>query len=134
MKQFFSQYYNIQFLFFFVIFTSIIKTTNAQNTNNEQIKRLQRAIYVFNFAEQVTWQNQENITDFKIGVLGLDRTFIDLKSLSQKRKIKNKTVTIIRFNSVKDVANIQLLYVNKAQNFDIDYILNKIQGKNILLV
>ncbi|WP_299885991.1 YfiR/HmsC family protein [uncultured Lacinutrix sp.] len=134
MKKTFPSNYKFLILCLWIAFTCIPRIGQSQNTSNEQVKRLQRAIFIFNFAEQVTWQNQNNITDFKIGVLGQDRTFIDLKSLSQKRKIKNKQVTIVCFNSVKDVANVQLLYVNQAQNFDIDYILNKISGKNILLV
>ena len=104
------------------------------NGNNQQVKRLQRAIFIFNFAEQITWQNQEDHSEFKIGVLGPDRTFIDLSSLSKKRKINNKQVKLVRFNSVKDISNIQLLYVNKSFNFDIDYILNKISNQNVLLV
>ncbi|WP_299246994.1 YfiR/HmsC family protein [uncultured Lacinutrix sp.] len=105
------------------------------NNTNQQVKRLQRAIFIFNFAEQVTWQNQDdNHLEFNIGVLGPDRTFIDLAALSQKRNINNKKVNIIKFNSVKDISNVQLLYVNKSFNFDINYILNKISNKNILLV
>jgi len=115
---------------FFILFTQLLL---AQNTSNEQVKRIQRSIFIFNFAEQVQWQNQEN-ANFNIGVLGPDRTIIDLKALSLKRKIHNKPVNVYRFNKVKDVKNIQLLYVNKDYNFDIDYILSKIADKNILLV
>ena len=107
---------------------------SQESNDNQQVKRLQRAIFIFNFAEQVTWENQDTDSNFNIGVLGPDRTFIDLSSLSTKRKINNKEVKIVRFNSVKDIANIQLLYVNKSFNFDIDYILNKISTQNILLV
>lgn len=106
----------------------------AQNTNNEQIKRLQRAIYIFNFAQQVNWENQNNLKEFKIGVLGNDRTVIDLNALSQKRKILNKPVKIVNFNTVKEIENIQILYVNNRYNFDIEYLLSKISNKNILLI
>ncbi|WP_452224798.1 YfiR/HmsC family protein [Lacinutrix chionoecetis] len=106
----------------------------SQNSGNEQVKRLQRAIFVYNFAQQIGWQNQDNTTEFKIGVLGPDRAVIDFKALSQKRKINNKPVAVVQFNAVKDIRDIHLLYVNKNYNFDIDYILNKIEGKNILLV
>jgi signal transduction histidine kinase len=105
----------------------------AQNSSNEQIKRIQRSIFIFNFAEQVTWEDQSN-TSFTIGVLGPDRTFIDLKAQSLKRQIHNKPTQVVRFDKVKDVKNIQLLYVNKDYNFDIYYILIKIEGKEILLV
>ncbi|WP_272023983.1 YfiR/HmsC family protein [Olleya namhaensis] len=103
-------------------------------TTNQQVKRLQRAIFVYNFAQQVGWPNQVDASQFKIGVLGPDRAIIDFKSLAQKRNINNKPVTVVNFNSVKDVKDVQLLYVNKSFNFDINYILNKISGQNILLV
>lgn len=114
------------------LFTSIY--TRAQNTNNEQVKRLQRSIFIFNFAQQIQWENNESFDTFKIGVLGNDRAYIDLKGLSQKRKIKNREVSVTRFNTVKDINNVQLLYVNKKLNFDINYILSKLSGKNILLI
>jgi len=134
MKQ--SYYPHIKFFlsFLFGVYLLFPKTLQAQNTNNEQVKRLQRAIFIFNFAEQVTWQNQDEISEFKIGVLGPDRTFIDLSSLSQKRQIKKKPVKVLRINSVKEVKDVNILYVNKAYSFDIEYILTKIANKNILLI
>ncbi len=115
-----------------VLLTSI--NTKAQEENNEQVKRLQRSIFIFTFAQQIQWENSESFNTFKIGVLGNDRTYIDLKGLSQKRKIQNKKVSVSRFNAVKDINDVQLLYVNKQLSFDIDYILSKISGKNILLI
>ncbi len=117
-------------VFFFLLSTLLL---SAQNSNNEQIKRIQRSIFIFNFAEQVTWEDQSN-SNFTIGVLGPDRTFIDLKALSLKREIHNKPTQVVRFNAVKDVKDVQLLYVNKDYNFDVNYILNKIENKGILLV
>lgn len=108
--------------------------TSSQNNNNEQIKRTQRSIFIFNFAQQIQWKNNKDIDLFKIGVLGNDRAFIDLKGIAQKRKIQNKTINVKRFNTVSEIQDIQLLYVNKKLNFDINHILNIISGKNILLV
>jgi len=107
---------------------------HAQETNDEQVKRLQRSIFIYNFAQQVKWPNQADYSSFKIGVLGPDRTILDLKSFAQKRKIQNKTVEVVGFKAVKDISNIQALYVNNRFNFDVDYILNKISGQNILLI
>lgn len=121
---------NFYSVFFFLLGTLVL---SAQNSSNEQVKRIQRSIFIFNFAEQVTWEDQSN-SNFIIGVLGPDRTFIDLKALSLKRQIHNKPTQIVRFNTVKDVKGVQLLYVNKDYNFDVNYILNKIEDKGILLV
>jgi len=117
-------------LLFFIFFSANL---NSQNTNNEQVKRLQRSIYIYNFAQQVQWENDDFKT-FKIGVLGKDRTVLDLKALSQKRQIQNKPVSVVQFNIVKDIKDVQLLYVNNKLNFNIRYILSKIANKNILLI
>ncbi|WP_452227822.1 MULTISPECIES: YfiR/HmsC family protein [unclassified Lacinutrix] len=109
-------------------------TAQSQESNNEEIKRIQRSIFIFNFAQQVSWSNLEELDQFKIGVLGPDRTIIDLKSLSLKRRIFNKPVQVVNFNAVKDIGNIQVLYVNNHYNYNINYILNKIANKNILLI
>jgi signal transduction histidine kinase len=109
-------------------------SVQAQETNNEEIKRLQRSIFIFNFSQQVSWSNLDNLDQFKIGVLGSDRTIIDLKSLSQKRRIFNKPVHVINFSAVKDIEDIQVLYVNNKYNYHIESILAQIASKNILLI
>ncbi|WP_299212208.1 YfiR/HmsC family protein [uncultured Aquimarina sp.] len=106
----------------------------GQDTSTEEVKRVQRAIFIYNFAQQVGWPNIDQTDTFKIGVLGPDRTIIDLKSMAQKRNIFGKPVEIIRFQFVKNIKDIQLLYVNNKYNYDINYILSKISEKNILLV
>jgi len=118
-------------LFLSVFFIAI--NSHSQNTDNEQVKRLQRSIYIYNFAQQIQWQNNDFKT-FKIGVLGKDRTALDLTALAKKRKIQNRPVSVVQFNIVKDIKDVQLLYVNNKLNFNIRYILSKIANKNILLV
>ncbi|TPN82269.1 YfiR/HmsC family protein [Aquimarina algicola] len=122
------------FLFFYCIIFFSPCQINAQGTTNEEVKRVQRAIFIFNFAQQVDWQTNDYQQTFKIGVLGPDRTVIDLQAMAQKRKIQGKPVEVTRFQLVKDVNDIQLLYVNRKYNYDINYILSKISGKGILLV
>lgn len=121
----------LAFLFFCFLFNA---TVQSQESNSEEIKRLQRSIFIFNFAQQVSWSNLDNLDQFKIGVLGPDRTIIDLKSLSLKRRIFNKPVQVVNFNGINDIGNIQVLYVNNHYNYDVNHILNKIANKNILLI
>ncbi|WP_299438590.1 YfiR/HmsC family protein [uncultured Aquimarina sp.] len=111
-----------------------LATVWGQDTSNEEVKRVQRAIFINNFAQQVSWPQIDEMDSFKIGVLGPDRTIIDLKSMAQKRKIFGKPVEIIRFQFVKSIKDVQLLYVHNKYNYDINYILSKISGKEILLV
>lgn len=120
-------------LFAFIAFANPF-LARTQDTSNEEVKRVQRAIFIFNFANQVGWPETEEMADFKIGVLGPDRTVIDLQGMARNRSIYGKPVKIVRFQSVKDVSEVQLLYVNKKYNFDLNYLLNNISGKQILLI
>lgn len=106
----------------------------TQNTDNEQVKRVKRAIFIFNVAEQTLYGDANTKSNFTIGVLGKDRTIIDLKSLAQKRKIKNKPVQVVGFNSVKDIENVDVIYTNYTNNFEVSYVLNKISSNSTLLI
>ncbi|WP_082994968.1 YfiR/HmsC family protein [Aquimarina megaterium] len=129
-----TAYTNVIAILLCILTTSFSAKIKAQETSNEEVKRLQRAIFVFNFAQQIGWPTIEEQPNFKIGVLGPDRTILDLKAMSLRRKIHGKPVEIVRFQFVKNVKDIQLLYVNHKYNYDMHYILSKISGKNIMLV
>ena len=124
----------VSLLICFILILSCAKVFAQKDADNEEIKRLQRSIFIFNFAQQVGWANMDQDETFKIGVLGPDRTILDLQVMAQKRKIQNKPVEIVRFQLVKEVENVQLLYVNNKFNYGIYYILNKIKDQGILLV
>jgi len=125
-------YFTFIFIYFFCMCFSI--GVLAQNNSSQEVRRLQRTIFIFNLAQQMEWANPEAFSTFKIGVLGPDRIILDLQRMSQKRKINGKPVEITRFQFVKNIKNVQMLYVNHKYNYDVQYILNKISGKNILLV
>ncbi len=123
-------------LILLTIWFSILFSLNvsAQDSKKQHIKSLQRTIVIFNLAQQINWPNLGAIESFKIGVLGADPVLQNLRAMAQTRRIQGKSVEILNFQYVKDVNNVQLLYVHKKFNFDMYYILNKIKGKNILLV
>ena len=103
-------------------------------TSLEDLKRSQRAIFIFNFAQQVGWLNMAQLETFSIGVLGTDPVVINLNTMAQKRNIAGKPVKILRFQDIKAISDVQLLYVNRSYGYNITTILEKISQKNILLV
>ncbi len=116
----------------FFILLAFLNTINSF-TQTEEVKRRQRALFIFNFAEQIGWSKTIK-NDFTIGVLGKDQVYSNLKDLAKWRKIQNKPVKIKRFSSIKDIKNVQLVFVNQKFNYDINYLIHKITNKNILLV
>ncbi|MBW1297291.1 YfiR/HmsC family protein [Aquimarina litoralis] len=131
-----SQFYRQYMLYTWMLFLMLGNTKGllAQDSGDEEVKRLQRTIFIYNFAQQIKWSDIDQLDTFKIGVLGPDRTVIDLKALAQKRKIFGKPIEVVRYQFVKNIKDIQLLYVHNKYNYDIAYILRKISGKRILVV
>ncbi len=105
-----------------------------QEPNVTSVKNKQRAILINNFAQQIGWDNINEINYFTIGVLGSDPVIKDLKIIAEKRKIHGKPVSVKKISSISAIKNISLLYVHEKFNFDIDKILRKVSKKNILII
>ncbi|WP_405211479.1 YfiR/HmsC family protein [Dokdonia sp. Asnod2-E02] len=115
-----------------IFFLGALASMSAQQ-NTSQVSRVQRAIYIFNIAQQVSWPEQLE-ERFKIGVLGPDRTLIDLRAMAQKRKIQERQVSVSNFLSIKDIQDVDVLYVNRKYNYQMPYILQSLENKGILVI
>lgn len=115
-----------------IFFLGALASVSAQQTTS-QVSRVQRAIYIFNIAQQVSWPEQLD-ERFIIGVLGPDRTLIDLRAMAQKRKIQERQVSVSNFLSIKDIQDVDVLYVNRKYNYQMPYILESLKNKGVLVI
>lgn len=106
----------------------------GQQEQNATVKNKQRAILIYNFAQQIGWDNIDEVERFTIGVLGNDPIINDLKTIAKKRKLHNKPVLVKKITSIATIKNISLLYVHEKFNYDINQILRKVSKKNILVI
>jgi len=53
-----------------------------------------KALFIFNFAKYIEWPNQEERSEFVIGIYGNDQVIKELDKLAAVRKINNKTIVI----------------------------------------
>ncbi|MFH2094468.1 MAG: YfiR family protein [Bacteroidota bacterium] len=113
---------------FFVLATLAVSAQKSQ----EQM----RAEYLLYIVNQVEFPNEKDFKVFTIGVMGNEEgIFNELKKLSVDAKTPNgKSINIVRFDSLKHVDKVQMLYVNKAQGFDIGQIILKLTGTKTLVV
>jgi len=121
-------------LFLLVLFPMAGSDGIAQGTSNEEVRRSQRAIFIYNFTRHIEWENFESMTEFKIGVLGNDPVEEDLRTMAKTRTVKGKPIKVLHFKTLGEVSKTQLLYVNKLYNFDIAEVLEKVTGSNTLVV
>ncbi|HOZ30400.1 MAG TPA: YfiR/HmsC family protein [Bacteroidales bacterium] len=91
--------------------------------------------YIYNFAKNVVWQNEENITEFHFCIIGNDKAIInEMKTMSQSKTIRGKSIKITNSNTLTETDAIHLIYVTYENREKISDIYNLVEGKNILIV
>ena len=71
----------------FIIFSFTVKQSFAQQTEDEQ-----RAHWIFNISYGVTWENEDNITTYTIGVFSSETLFDELPKMGTG-KVDFRTIT-----------------------------------------
>lgn len=105
------------------------------SAQEDEIRRRQRAIFLYNFTQQIGWKNVGEIERFTIGVMGEDQVVEELNDMQKEgRTVRGKPLAVTKFNSISDVEDVQLIYANNRFNFDIAQLLQHTSGKNILVV
>jgi len=102
----------------------------------QQIQRdIAISAYIYNFAKNVKWQNEENIKEFHFLVIGDDENIVkELTTLSRKKSLRKKPISVTSSRVFKDAEDIQLIFVTKGKEETLEKIFDKIKGKNTLVI
>jgi PAS domain S-box-containing protein len=102
----------------------------------QQIKRhVALSAYIYNFAQNVQWKNEEAMKEFHFLIIGKDANFIqEMMTLSKAKKLRNKPIKVSSALTLKSTENVQLIFVTKEMEGQLVRIFDQIEGKNILLV
>jgi PAS domain S-box-containing protein len=102
----------------------------AQQTNEE----VQRAEWIFNIAWGVTWQDEDQISTFKIGIFSSKTEFDQIKKLAETKNIKGKPVEVIRYSNYTDIQPHHIVYVTRNENAYLGFVYEMMKGKNVLVI
>lgn len=118
--------------FLYLLALAVGLQTVAQD---EEIRTKQRAIFIYNFARQVVWQNEADLDLFSVGVLGTDPVLQELSKMTkQGRTVRGLPMRVRRISRLSDISKYQLVYLHKQFNFNIDQVLEFAKGQNVLVV
>ncbi|WP_084128590.1 YfiR/HmsC family protein [Cellvibrio mixtus] len=92
--------------------------------------------YLYNFAKNIEWPNQQAMTSFDIGVYGSYSPALmdELNVLKQRVKLRNLPITVTQVNRVDSLGKYHLVYVEQVSAKTISDIYDALEGKPILLV
>ncbi len=122
-------------IYIIIIFCLIVVQTQKSYSQNKESNL--KVAYIYNFIENIDWQEGSIKNEFVIGYYGnSDDMMKSLGNLSNSKKIKEKNVMIIRYSSLNLVQTPfpQAIFVSSENNGDIGFINNKIENENVLLI
>lgn len=118
----------------FLLLLSLIAGLQTMG-QEEEIRLKQRAIFIYNFARQVVWQNDSELDFFNIGVLGEDPVLEELSKMTrQGRTVRGHTMRARRITRFSDIRKYQLVYLHKKYSFSIEEVLQYAHDQNVLVV
>ena len=91
-----------------------------------------KASLIFKFAHAIEWQNPRELTDFRIGLLGANPDMVnELRRTTNRKKEGRFLIKIITFNSIAEVTQTEVLFVDfaKFKSFS----LTNIKGNTLLI-
>lgn len=115
-----------------IIFSMVLSSSiNAQTLERHQVI----TAYIYNFANNIQWQNEEAIMEFQFLIIGEDKNvFNEMKTLSNTKTLRGKSINIVSKLSVDTIDGVHLIYITKDQEHSLTELFDKIEGKNILLI
>ena len=96
-----------------------------------------KAAFLLNFAKLVEWPTNvfaNDTTPLVLGVLGKDPFDKELAEIVAGRTVKNRPVQIVRFTSVEQITNCQVLFISESERRKLDSIFDALRGRPILTV
>jgi hypothetical protein len=96
-----------------------------------------KAAFIYNFTKFVEWQDNSlnTASTFNIGVLGDSPITGPLNDLASSKKINNKRINIIRYNSASEINNCHILFI--PENASSELVRTSVQSpsvKNTLII
>jgi len=115
----------------FLMISSLLVFSQESGTVEE--KQAKFFIKVFEYTE---WPNESEIEDYTIGVLGDTNNIVfnEIINQTKDKKVKEKHIKVKRLNSLSEVNNIHILYLDKSFDLSINQIYKTLNNRPIMLM
>lgn len=111
-----------------IVLSNTTKITGQTDVNNAQ------AIFVYNFLSHIKWPDATVGDSYVIGFIGKTSTFNYLKQYTANRKVGNKGIKVVQYNTAAEAANCQVLFVAHNKSSLMGDIKAQLAGKSCLIV
>lgn len=92
------------------------------------------SMMMFNFVKYVQWPDHTSTGDFVIGVVGNPEVYNTLNAWYGGKPRGSKTYVIKSFKSANDLADCDVVFIDKSKSGEFESINNKVKGKGTLVI
>lgn len=113
---------------FIIILILIVNKSFSQSSQNV------RAMWIFNIANSVRWENLYDGNEFVIGVFSSEDDFASIQKLAETRKIHKLKVKAVRYKNLNEIKPNQIIFVTKNENANLEFVFKELKKKNVLII
>ena len=94
-----------------------------------------KSAYIYNFLKYVTWQDEDSIPRFVVGLYGSEpELYSVLAGTLEQRKAKEKEISVVEVNDLGQAKEAHVLVISRSENANIRDIAIRVRRSNTLLV
>ena len=119
------------FIYIITLFLIINNTMHAQETKEEQVK----VAYVYNFLQNISWQNENKIAKYRLLVASKNETLKNMfLMLASRKQLKNKNLEVLIYEENKNYKNIQAIYIGTSFDEIYEKVFFEYEKENTLFI
>ena len=93
-----------------------------------------KAAFIYNFTRYMQWDGSSGGEDFLIGILGDSDIRKPLDDIAAKRKVGDRAIKVLRFETEEDITPCQILFIPAAQSDKLESILERFKSLKTLTI
>jgi NAD-dependent SIR2 family protein deacetylase len=90
------------------------------------------AAFTYQISKSITWPTES--TDFTIGVIGTSDATPYFKQIAKEKKIGERNISMVQWNSIDEVDQCQVLFVSGDQLLHLSKIVDRLSEKSVLII
>ena len=119
----------------FSICVAALLTLVSFSVDDSDVNAKVKSLFLYQISKYVMWPEEMTPKDFKIAVYGdYPELISELQKMAAEKKRGDQSYSVENFKKVSDVKDCYMLYFAHGAEGDISKVMEKIKGRNVLVV
>jgi len=113
----------------------IISFVLLRDSYAQELDYRAQSLFIYKFTKYITWPEEKQTGDFRIGVFGNSPIFEELQLMASLKKGGNdQTIVVQEINPDTDISDFHLIYVAASKSRQINSISEQVTNQSVLIV